>query len=368
MSTYLFTWNPDQWSWETLDDMISKLPNLKPNHQWKTNRKNDIGIGDNFLLMKLGKLSKNEKGIIGCGKIVSDVYTDKDVIKKIAQANFVNLEFSQLSKSPLISLLDLEKIDPNMRWTPEGNGNIVPELTFNKIFNLINQEENATLFEKRIYFPIIADEIDLALNQQSSIHRDEIVQHLLEQYQTTLEKIAKKSNKSILFIAQNMVDWFSAELTKQSDIVAEWQDKYSRTKVKVNGREITNYSLALNSSQDELIEDQNTTYTEGSIKQIIVNAYERNPQARKKCLEHWKYSCQCCSFNFEKTYGELGKDFIHVHHIKPLSEIKTEYILDPITDLVPVCANCHAMIHRKNPPLTIDELKKILATDKTDHT
>jgi 5-methylcytosine-specific restriction protein A len=59
-------------------------------------------------------------------------------------------------------------------------------------------------------------------------------------------------------------------------------------------------------------------------------------------------------------YGEIGKGFIHVHHLKPVSEINGEYEVDPIEHLVPVCPNCHAMLHSQHPPLTIEELKKQL--------
>ena len=65
-----------------------------------------------------------------------------------------------------------------------------------------------------------------------------------------------------------------------------------------------------------------------------------------------------CGFDFEAFYGELGKNYIHVHHIVPLSKINKEYSVDPKNDLVPVCPNCHAMIHRTEPALTIDALKK----------
>ena len=361
MNTYLFAWNPNKFPSFNLKNMASQLPNIKPTHKWKTSRKNNIGKGNNFILVKLGdNLKEQEKGLIGIGKIISDIYENPDFLKHDEIVNYVDLEFSNLSTKPLISLTELEKIDSSITWTPQNNGNKVTSSTFDKIYKILNKENNTIIFEKKIYFPIIADEIDLALSQQSSINRDEIVQRLLEQYKSTLEKIAKNSNKPILFIAQNMVDWFSAELTKQSDIVTEWQNKYFRNKIKINGREITNYSLALNILQDEKIEENLVTYKEGSIKQVTVNAYERNPQARKKCLEHWKYSCQCCGFNFEQAYGDLGKEYIHVHHKKALYEIKEEYVLDPITDLIPVCANCHAMLHRKHPPLTIDELKAIL--------
>lgn len=101
-------------------------------------------------------------------------------------------------------------------------------------------------------------------------------------------------------------------------------------------------------------------YFEGAQKRISINSYERNPDARKKCIEHYGYICAICSFDFEKVYGELGKNFIHVHHKVSISEIKQEYKLDPITDLVPVCPNCHAMIHRTRPALEVEQLKNHL--------
>ncbi|SDH82241.1 HNH endonuclease [Myroides phaeus] len=111
---------------------------------------------------------------------------------------------------------------------------------------------------------------------------------------------------------------------------------------------------------EELDINKSETYTEGIKKTIIVNSYERNPKARKVCIEHWKAKCVVCNFDFEKTYGELGKDFIHVHHLKQISEIGIEYQIDPINDLRPVCPNCHSMIHKTNPPLKIEDLKAII--------
>ncbi len=99
---------------------------------------------------------------------------------------------------------------------------------------------------------------------------------------------------------------------------------------------------------------------EGSVQEIKVNSYERNPIARKICIEHYGTKCMVCGFDFERTYGEIGKDYIHIHHIIPISTIQDEYIIDPIKELIPLCANCHAMIHRKNPPLSVEELLKML--------
>lgn len=99
-------------------------------------------------------------------------------------------------------------------------------------------------------------------------------------------------------------------------------------------------------------------YSEGSVMQVVVNVYERDGHSRQICLEKHGYNCKVCSFNFVKIYGEIGRGFIHVHHIKPLAAIHAGYILDPIRDLVPVCPNCHAMLHSNEPPLTVEELKE----------
>ena len=104
--------------------------------------------------------------------------------------------------------------------------------------------------------------------------------------------------------------------------------------------------------------------TEGIKKTITINAYERNPKARKKCIEKYGYNCFICGFNFQKNYGDIGKEFIHVHHLKPLSEIKEEYEINPIEDLRPVCPNCHAILHKKVPAYSIEEIRNILKGQK----
>ena len=68
-----------------------------------------------------------------------------------------------------------------------------------------------------------------------------------------------------------------------------------------------------------------------------------------------------CGFNFEETYGEIGKNYIEVHHVTPLFSLDGEIDIDPAKDLVVVCSNCHRMIHRnKDRVLTIQELKEYL--------
>lgn len=96
--------------------------------------------------------------------------------------------------------------------------------------------------------------------------------------------------------------------------------------------------------------------SEGKLRRVEVNKYERSRSNRQLCLNYHGYTCKVCGFNFENFYGEIGKNFIHVHHIIPVSDIKPEYILNPIKDLIPICANCHSMVHRFKEPLSISGL------------
>ncbi len=102
-------------------------------------------------------------------------------------------------------------------------------------------------------------------------------------------------------------------------------------------------------------------FPEGALSRVEVNRYERDPRARKACLEHHGYRCAVCGFSFEDRYGPLGRNYIQVHHTLELSKVPPDYRVDPVTDLVPLCPNCHAMIHRgAGPALTVDELKQQL--------
>lgn len=107
-------------------------------------------------------------------------------------------------------------------------------------------------------------------------------------------------------------------------------------------------------------------FPEGSKKTITVNAYERSAEARAACIAHFGLVCSVCGFDFEETYGNLGRGFIHVHHLVPIASVAGDYEVNPIDHLRPVCPNCHEMLHRRQPPLSIDELKRILHDNADD--
>ncbi len=136
---------------------------------------------------------------------------------------------------------------------------------------------------------------------------------------------------------------------------AECQLAYSKLRVETHRRQIEPENV-----YPEVLPD-NREYYEGAVRRIAVNAYERDPRARAECLRSHGTKCKVCDLSFEERYGSIGKDFIHVHHLKPLATLQRASRLDPVKDLAPVCPNCHAMLHTSEPPLSIEELKEILA-------
>ena len=103
-------------------------------------------------------------------------------------------------------------------------------------------------------------------------------------------------------------------------------------------------------------------HIEGSIQKKLFTYRERNGEARDKCIEHYGYTCQICKKSMAEIYGDIGKDYIHVHHIDFLSNTSEKHKVDPIKDLIPVCPNCHSMLHvKKNGKyLSVNELGRIL--------
>lgn len=105
-------------------------------------------------------------------------------------------------------------------------------------------------------------------------------------------------------------------------------------------------------------EEEEKHRLEGRMTEAKVMRRQRNQKARQQCLEASGYKCYICGFNFEETYGEIGKGFLEVHHIKPLASYDDEHPI-PLSELCALCSNCHSMVHRKKEVLDVEELKRI---------
>ncbi len=109
---------------------------------------------------------------------------------------------------------------------------------------------------------------------------------------------------------------------------------------------------------------ESPTLFEGAVRQVTVNAYERNPVTRQRCIAAHGTTCCVCGFSFGAVYGPEAEGYIHVHHIRPMSEVGGEYVVDPVEDLRPVCPNCHAVLHLGGECRTIDEVRQLVAQQR----
>lgn len=161
-----------------------------------------------------------------------------------------------------------------------------------------------------------------------------------------------------IFFENNRIGWkgknqqnpsISIELKR---IHEEWEKR--------SDKELENCIFNLLNKTDSFDIEPKTEHeakTEGGERVFVSTKRERHPKLRKEALRLHGYTCMGCNFNFEEFYGELGKGFIEVHHIVPLSEAGIRKT-NPETDLIVLCANCHRIVHRKNGIcLSLSELK-----------
>lgn len=106
-------------------------------------------------------------------------------------------------------------------------------------------------------------------------------------------------------------------------------------------------------------------FVEGAVQTVRVDRFERSAAARDACIALHGDSCACCDMSFAQVYGHIAAGFIHVHHRRPLHEVKAQHEVDPARDLVPVCPSCHAVIHMRDPALSIEEVRAILDRNRS---
>lgn len=98
---------------------------------------------------------------------------------------------------------------------------------------------------------------------------------------------------------------------------------------------------------------------EGTAIQYLATRYERKKLNRDACIRIHGTRCHGCGFDFGAFYGELAEGYIEIHHIESLAA-SGEVHINPATDLVPLCSNCHSVVHRVAPPLPISELRRMV--------
>jgi 5-methylcytosine-specific restriction protein A len=122
---------------------------------------------------------------------------------------------------------------------------------------------------------------------------------------------------------------------------------------------------AIEARLEKLLTRYESLLTEGSLRAVSLTVQERNPLARRLCVEHYGATCYVCGFSFGAAYGETAEGYIHVHHLEAMAGKREKRAVDPIKDLRPICPNCHAVAHLQTPPLKIEALKRMLNRART---
>jgi hypothetical protein len=116
--------------------------------------------------------------------------------------------------------------------------------------------------------------------------------------------------------------------------------------------------------------DENIFISEGRRKTVTAQIYERSKLLRDKAIDFYTKDgtivCEACGFDFNRIYGDIGRGYIEIHHQKPVYQYEntdfSRLIIEALKDLIPLCANCHRMMHRKkDKPLSVEQLREILA-------
>lgn len=104
---------------------------------------------------------------------------------------------------------------------------------------------------------------------------------------------------------------------------------------------------------------------EGQAYEKTLTAHERNPINRQLCLQLKGYACAVCGLKFEDVYGNIGHNYIEIHHTNPIADMGSNHVVDIVNELVPLCSNCHSMVHRRKPPYSVEELRKIISEQRS---
>ncbi|KPI48644.1 restriction endonuclease [Clostridioides difficile] len=315
------------------------------------------------ILHHLG-INKNHKGIFSGYTIDKAIEVLKEDEIHFSQIINILLEIKNINEYPIIvdswELLDekiaLKTIDKS---TLKHNGTGVPiEIRhFFEINNLGKNEKKNVNFKYNDNYYSAVIEMDKLENPRSRIiwkskFRDLLRSIFPEYYEKFLEnKIEGKTNlPKIRFIKLDSNN-FNIEFIFTAEIEDDVLEEISQDN-----------PLNINTINIEL---ETEIRKEGKVKYVYGKQYECNPRNRIEAIKYHGTKCIVCGFDFEKTYGDRGKGYIEIHHIKPLSSVGEESNINPKTDLVPICSNCHRMIHRKKDNvLSIDDLKQIIKDSK----
>jgi 5-methylcytosine-specific restriction protein A len=209
----------------------------------------------------------------------------------------------------------------------------------------------------RLFLDIFPADI-LQVFESSFKSRLDEIQNVVESILSSGFQLEFKINGTDIFEAAEITDWKSIEfgISKKVSNYLEASNCLKQTVLMAFSVIVPLVTLPGDSTLEDLAPD---FQVEGGKSRVLVNKYERSRVNRAICLSIHGFICVGCSIRMGDFYGPIGEGVIHVHHVEPVSLMEGPRKLNPALDLVPLCPNCHSIVHRKNPPLSIEELKEV---------
>jgi 5-methylcytosine-specific restriction enzyme A len=260
-----------------------------------------------------------------------------------------------------------------MNWIISANSEMYDHSSSFEHFGFIDWRQGKTKYEvgdtiyiyctrpiQMIQYKCLVERINLPFDEI----RDD------EEYWLNKEEYTKSLNGN--FIRLRLIEQVSNKHMKLENLLKNGLNAAPQSPVRIMSVELLNYIENFFTDKyqidffPELLNEDENLY-EGAKKNVTVNKYERSSKARENAVKFHGLSCKVCGINFENIYGKVGSDFIHIHHLVPINEIGKNYKIDYEKDLIPVCPNCHSMLHRKinGKEPTVDELKNMMTNKKT---
>ncbi len=197
----------------------------------------------------------------------------------------------------------------------------------------------------------------LIIDGQESHMTDKAILNPLAKFYSFYREKKKLNGKSVPFTYQGEV-----KLIKEKSIIRSKGQAPSKFHFRLADSKANNVKDKIDEEIVAALAYGMINMSEGA--QRIVNhiIYERSSKVRAEALKFHPHRCEVCGFDFDEFYGrDFAEGYIEIHHIEPVSVAGVREV-NPLTDLVPVCANCHRMLHHKRNTLTVEELKKKIKT------
>jgi len=157
-------------------------------------------------------------------------------------------------------------------------------------------------------------------------------------------------SRFVLYLSKGQLVLGAEDGEADADIVCRWTGRFAAA--------IT--SILPLETQVESPEGEMEGYPEGAVTTVQANRFERDRRNRAAAIAIHGASCLACGVDMGRLYGAIAEGFIEVHHVTPVSKLGEGYVIDPAKDLVPLCPNCHAIAHRRSPPLSVEDIQHLI--------